>query len=75
MLLEAAGAKKLRKGGARVAESHANFIFNLSQATARDILELSFEMQDLVYREFGVWLHYEMELLGQVGSDLRQRYL
>jgi UDP-N-acetylmuramate dehydrogenase len=74
MLLDAAGAKNLTRGGAKVSSNHANFIFNQGQASARDILELSFIMRESVYSEFGVWMDYEMELLGSFSEDLKQQY-
>lgn len=74
MLLDAAGAKGLSRGGAKVSSYHANFIFNQNNASARDILELSFSMRDKVYTEFGVWLDYEMELLGSFSTDLSNHY-
>ena len=73
MLLEHAGAKNLIKETCRVSADHANFIFNTNQATSRDILELSLQMRELVWKEFGVWLEYEMELLGGVPSDLHSK--
>lgn len=73
-LLDTAGAKGLTRGGAEVGARHANFIFNRNNATARDVLELSFQLQDLVYDHFGVWLQYEMELLGEFSEELKQRY-
>ena len=73
MLLEEAGAKQLIKERCRVSESHANFIFNTNHASSRDILALSMEMRDLVWNEFGVWLDYEMELLGTIPSDLKTK--
>lgn len=69
-LLEKAGVKGLQVGGARVSEHHANFIYNFSAATSEDILRLSFEMRRRVYDYFGVWLEYEMEILGHLRSDL-----
>jgi UDP-N-acetylmuramate dehydrogenase len=75
MLLDAAGAKGLTRGGAEVGSQHANFIFNRKEATDRNILELTFDLQDRVYNLFGVWLQYEMELLGEFAPDLRHRYL
>ncbi|MFK7827739.1 MAG: UDP-N-acetylmuramate dehydrogenase [Oligoflexales bacterium] len=73
MLLEHAGAKNLIKDHCRVSADHANFIFNTQAATSQDILELSMEMRELVWKEFGVWLEYEMELLGTVPSDLQSK--
>ena len=72
MLLELAGVKALQHGGAQVSEHHANFIFN-RHATSADILELSFQMRELVYQMFGVWLAYEMEFLGEFDPEYRQQ--
>lgn len=72
MLLETAGAKTLRKGAAEVSQGHANFVYNKG-ATSRDILELTIMMRELVYERFGVWLEYEMEMLGHVPEDLQER--
>jgi len=74
MLLDAAGVKNLKVGGAIVSDQHANFIFNINHASARDILELSFIMRDKVYETFGVWLSYEMEILGTFSRELLQEY-
>lgn len=73
MLLEFAGAKDLVKERCRVSQGHANFIFNTNNATSRDILELSIEMRNLVWEEFGVWLEYEMEILGTIPPDLQKQ--
>lgn len=72
VLLDKAGAKDLKVGGAAVSASHANFVFNIG-ATSRDILEISFAMRELVYKKFGAWLAYEMEILGALPSDLRAK--
>ena len=69
MLLSDAGAKGMKRGGAEVSPHHANFVYNKG-ATSRDILELTLAMRDLVYAEYGVWMSYEMELLGTVPADL-----
>lgn len=70
VLLELAGAKDIRSNcGAFVSPWHANFIFN-SGASARDILLLSCQMRELVWKSFGVWLEYEMEILGELSADL-----
>ncbi len=69
VLLDKAGAKQLKVGGAEVAPTHANFVFNKG-GTSRDILEISFAMRELVYQAFGVWLAYEMEVLGALPPDL-----
>ena len=70
LLLDLAGAKRVSSLRVAVSEYHANFLFNLGGASSRDILELSFQMRELVYQEFGVWLEYEMEFLGVMPKDL-----
>ena len=74
MLLELAGCKGMRVGKAEVSSKHANFIFNRG-ASSNEILDLSFKMQDRVWEEFGVWLHYEMELLGKPDPSGQSRFL
>ena len=51
---------------------HANFVFNRG-ATSREILELTFIMREAVFSKFGVWLEYEMEILGLVPNDLAEK--
>lgn len=72
MLLEASGAKSFSRGGAVVSAYHANFVFNTG-ATSREILELTLSMREAVYASFGVWLEYEMEVLGSAPADLEAR--
>ncbi len=64
-MLEQAGAKNMRVGGAYVSDKHANFIMNDGSATASDILELSKKMIKLVEDKFGVKLEYEIRILGE----------
>lgn len=71
MLLESSGVKSLTRGGAIVSPQHANFVFNRDKgASSRDIIELSLMMREAVYARFGVWLEYEMEILGHLPADL-----
>lgn len=71
MLLDAAGIKSLpTPPTVQVNPHHANFVFNTGGATSRDILEFTFMMRDAVYDQFGVWLEYEMEVLGDLPQDL-----
>ncbi len=74
LLLDRAGVKGLSHGGCQVSSKHCNFVFNKG-ATSREILELTFTMQDRVWDKFGVWLEYEMEILGLLPPELNQRYL
>lgn len=71
-LVEEAGCKALRIGGAMVSEKHANFIVNYANATARDIYEVIFRVQKTVYEHSGIWLDLEIELIGFSAEELRR---
>jgi UDP-N-acetylmuramate dehydrogenase len=58
-LIEEAGCKGLRIGDAVVSDRHANFILNVGEATARDILSLIEEVRRRVYDRYGVRLELE----------------
>lgn len=63
-LIEAAGLKSARIGGAEISPVHANFFINLGDATADDIGELIALAQKTVREKFNVSLELEVELLG-----------
>jgi UDP-N-acetylmuramate dehydrogenase len=65
-LLEAAGCRDLRVGGARFAEKHANFVENAGEASTADVLELMAAGRRRVHERFGVVLEPEVQLLGEV---------
>jgi UDP-N-acetylmuramate dehydrogenase len=65
-LLEAAGCRGLRVGGAAFSAKHANFVENMGDATTSDVLELMAEGRRRVHEEFGVLLEPEVQLLGEV---------
>jgi UDP-N-acetylenolpyruvoylglucosamine reductase len=65
-LLEAAGCRGLRHGGARFSEKHANFVENDRDATTADVLELMAEGRRRVHERFGVELEPEVQVLGEV---------
>jgi UDP-N-acetylenolpyruvoylglucosamine reductase len=65
-LLEAAGCRGLRVGGARFSEKHANFVENADRATTADVLELMAEGRRRVHERFGVALEPEVQTLGEV---------
>lgn len=64
-LIEEAGLKGRRIGGAHVSERHANFIVNDAGATAQDILRLIELVRESVRRTHGVELELEIELVGE----------
>jgi len=64
-LIEAAGLKGTRIGGAEISPIHANFFVNHEGATASDILKLIRLTQRTVLDKFGVELELEIELIGE----------
>lgn len=63
-LIEAAGLKGYRIGGAEVSPKHANFLINTGEATAADIEALIEHVRDEVERRFGVCLQTEVHVVG-----------
>src|SRR5688572_22214257 len=64
-LIEAAGLKGRRIGGAVVSTKHANFILNEGKATARDIEALIEQVQQEVERQHGRRLTPECRIVGE----------
>lgn len=64
-LLEEAGAKGLRVGGAKISEKHANFIVNCAGATAAEVLALIDLVRERVHETSGVWLESEVLVVGE----------
>ncbi|MDQ0112871.1 UDP-N-acetylmuramate dehydrogenase [Paenibacillus harenae] len=64
-LIQEAGLKGYRYGGAQVSEVHANFIVNAGQATAEDVLALMSYIQSTVQERFGVQLVPEVLVVGE----------
>jgi UDP-N-acetylmuramate dehydrogenase len=64
-LIEAAGLKRLRVGGAEVSERHANFILNTGGATAADVLALIDRIREEVWAKFNVLLELEVKVVGE----------
>jgi UDP-N-acetylenolpyruvoylglucosamine reductase len=65
-LLEAAGCRGLRRGGARFSEKHANFVESSDGATTADVLALMAEGRRRVHEHSGVVLEPEVQVLGEV---------
>jgi UDP-N-acetylmuramate dehydrogenase len=63
--VEEAGLKGSRIGDAQVSEQHANFIVNRGKARARDILTLVEIIREKVFKEKGVWLETEIQVVGE----------
>lgn len=63
-LIDAAGLKGLRAGGAEVSPVHANYIVNLGGASASDVMSVIGTVQERVRQRFGVELELEVQLVG-----------
>ncbi len=64
-LIEAAGLKGYRIGGAEVSKKHANFIINRDEASANDVESLIQYVQDTVTKVHGVDLVHEVRIVGR----------
>ncbi len=63
-LIDAAGLKGTRIGGAAVSEKHANFIVNDQKGTAADVRRLAEQVRTAVLARHGVVLEFEIEFVG-----------
>jgi UDP-N-acetylmuramate dehydrogenase len=64
-LIEAAGLKGCRVGGAEISDKHANFIVNVDHASAADVLALVERAHQTVLEKFGVDLEREIVVMGE----------
>ena len=64
-LIEEAGLKDVRGGGARISPKHGNFIVNEGNATASDVLALIALIKDKVREIFDVKLELEVKIVGE----------
>jgi UDP-N-acetylmuramate dehydrogenase len=65
-LIDKAGLKGYRLGGAEVSRKHANWIINRGNALASDILKLIGKIENEIYTTFGVRLEREVRILEQL---------
>jgi UDP-N-acetylmuramate dehydrogenase len=63
-LIDAAGCRGLRVGGAQVSEMHCNFLINTGAATGHDIETLGETVRRRVKENSGIELHWEIKRIG-----------
>ena len=63
-LIDAAGCRGLRVGGAQVSEMHCNFLINTGHATGHDIETLGETVRARVKENSGIELHWEIKRIG-----------
>lgn len=68
-LIDAAGMRGARRGGAQVSELHCNFLLNLGDATAADIEGLGEDVRAAVKANSGVELRWEIKRIGRPPVD------
>ena len=63
-LIDAAGMRGYRVGGAQVSEMHCNFLINIGDATGHDIETLGETVRARVMENSGIDLHWEIKRIG-----------
>ncbi len=63
-VIDRAGCRGLRVGGAQMSEMHANFMINTGTATASDLENLGEEVRRRVYDDCGISLRWEIKRIG-----------
>ena len=66
-LIDAAGMRGERVGGAQVSPVHSNFLVNAGAATAADFLALAARVKDAVRETSGIVLEEEVRIVGEDG--------
>lgn len=64
-LIDRAGCRGLRHGGAMVSEKHCNFLVNLGGATAAEVEALGETVRRRVHETSGIWLEWEVVRVGR----------
>ncbi len=65
MLVDEAGMRGARRGGAQVSKKHANFLINAADATAADVEGLGEDVRAAVKAKSGVELDWEIKRIGR----------
>jgi UDP-N-acetylmuramate dehydrogenase len=65
-LVDEAGMRGARRGGAQVSEKHANFLINTGEASAADIEGLGEDVRAAVRAKHGVDLQWEIKRVGRL---------
>jgi len=72
-LVDQAGCRGLRRGGAMVSELHCNFLINTGGATAADLEGLGEEVRRRVFEHSGISLEWEIKRIGSLGdTDVKE---
>lgn len=64
-LIDEAGLKGYKIGGAQVSEKHAGFIVNVDNATAKEVIELTDYIKEQIEEKFGKKINLEIQIIGE----------
>ncbi len=67
-LLDKAGLKGLRLGRAQISSTHANFIVNLQNASAKDVFILANKAKRVIWEKFSIKLDFEVQFINEMES-------
>ncbi len=68
-LIDAAGCRGLRVGGAHMSQMHCNFLINDQGATAADVEHLGETVRERVFSNGGIMLEWEIKRIGVPGAE------
>ena len=68
-VIDAAGMRGARRGGAQMSEKHSNFLLNAGGATADDLEQLGEEVRKRVFQNSGIELVWEIMRVGEPAGD------
>lgn len=68
-VIDDAGMRGARKGGAQMSEMHSNFLINTGGATAADLEELGEEVRKRVFQSSGITLEWEIMRVGEPAAE------
>ncbi len=71
-LIDQAGCRGMKIGGAQVSELHCNFLVNTGDATAEDLETLGETVRQKVKAQSGVDLRWEIQRIGSADSELKR---
>ena len=64
-LIDEAGLKGYKVGGAQVSKKHAGFIVNVDNATAKDVIELTDYIKEKIEEKFDKKINLEIQIIGE----------
>ena len=64
-LIDEAGLKGFKIGGAEVSTKHSGFVINKENATAKDVIELISHIKQVIKKKFNKDIELEIEIIGE----------